>query len=344
MGKDDKIAGSIYLSAFGDAWGYRTEFIHNHEELVKRYDTALTPPAPAIITDDTQMHIAVLKAIKSHNDFFISYDPDNTEHQRIARLHFLDEFLVWKEDPRNNRAPGMTCLGALGNFEKYRERNYDLRLSGLEGSVKNSKGCGANMRVPWIGLHRRLSNKQVASLAYEQAVVTHGHPFGTISAAFTALTTRKILSGQIPAGGIGDYLLDESNLQPIIGDHPAWKEFNAYLSEAFTKAKKYQSQIVDPSFDVCSVFGEGWIADEAFVLAVILCDAFLNDKKSVSSGINAVRRAAHLTGDSDSVACITGAFMGLYTGKENLPLEWDSWLEDDYHKDLQDINQFLLNV
>lgn len=344
MNKDDKIAGSLYLSAFGDAWGYRTEFISNHDALVKRYDTAQDPPAPAIITDDTQMNIAVLKTIKSHNDFFISYEPDNAEHQRLARLYFLEEFLAWKEDPRNNRAPGMTCIGALANFENYQRRNYDLRLTGLEGSVKNSKGCGANMRAPWIGLHRRLTNKQVASLAYEQAVVTHGHPFGTISAAFTALTARKIFSGQIKAGEIGDYLLDKSNFEPFIGYHPAWNDFNEYLSTQLHKAKIYQTQLVDPSFNVCEIFGEGWIAEEAFLLAVILCDAFLNDKKSFSSGVNAVRRAAHLTGDSDSVACITGAFMGLYTGKENLPSEWDSWLEDDYQKDLENITHFLLNT
>lgn len=343
MDTGNKIAGSIYLSAFGDAWGYRTEFIFEQDVLTKRYEKALTPPAPAIITDDTQMNIAVLKAIKSHSDFFASYNPDDPEHQRIARLYFIDEFLVWKYDPRNNRSPGLTCLGALSNFEKHQKFNSGT-LTGLEGSVLGSKGCGANMRVPWIALHCGLTDEQVSSLAHEQAVVTHGHPLGTISASFTALTARKILSGHMRLGGISDYLLDETNFKPFLGNHPAWGEFNAYLSAELVKAKRYQEQILDPSFDLCNVFGGGWVADEAFVLAAIICDAFLNNEKSVESGLNAVRRAAHLTGDSDSVACITGAFMGLYIGKAHLPSQWDTWLEEDYHKDLQDITSFLMNT
>lgn len=342
MDADDKIAGSIYLSAFGDAWGYRTEFIFEQDILTKRYQTASTPPTTAIITDDTQMNIAVLKAIQHHSVFFASYNPEDPEHQRIARLHFIKDFLIWKDDPRNNRAPGLTCLGALDTFEKYRARYPNEKYSGLEGSVKGSKGCGANMRVPWLGLHLGLTDAQVSSLAYEQAVVTHGHDHGTISASFTALVTRNILTGKIQPGGITDWLIDKSNTEPLLGSHPAWKSFvDDYLVRELEKSKANQRWILDPSFDLCNIFGGGWVADEAFVLAVIICDAFMNHRNSVETRLDGIRRAAHLTGDSDSVACITGSFMGAHLGKKNIPVEWDSWLEEDYRQDLIEITQFL---
>lgn len=342
MDTDDKIAGSLYLSAFGDAWGYRTEFINNQNTLTTRYERAKTPPTPAIITDDTQMNIAVLKGIMATPEFFSSYDPEDLEDQRVARLNFIEDFLIWKHDPRNDRAPGMTCLGALDKFEKNRNGNFDPKAvySGLEGTVKDSKGCGANMRAPWIGLHLGLSDEQVVALAHQQAIVTHGHPFATISASLTALINRKILTGEIPRGRISDYLIG-NGFEGLLEDHPAWESFTYYLLTKLEKAKDMQANILDPAFDLCQVFGGGWVAEEAFLLSVMLCDAYLNHENTTASGITAVRRAAHLTGDSDSIACITGAFMGAFIGKRNIPVQWDSWLEDEYRDDLIHIYQFL---
>lgn len=342
MDTDDKIAGSLYLSAFGDAWGYRTEFISNQNTLTMRYDKAETPPSPAIITDDTQMNIAVMKAIMANPEFFSSYNPENPENQRIARLNFIEDFLIWKHDPRNDRAPGLTCLGALDSFEKKRNRELDPKalFNGTEGTVKDSKGCGANMRAPWLGLHLGLTDEQVVALAHQQAIVTHGHPFATFAASLTALITRKILTNEIPRGHISDYLTG-NGFEGLLEDHPAWESFTYYLLNKLEQAKGFQKQILDPSFDLCHVFGGGWIAEEAFLLSVILCDAYLNHENSTVSGITAVRRAAHLTGDSDSIACITGAFMGAFIGKRNIPVQWDSWLEDEYREDLIHIYQFL---
>jgi ADP-ribosylglycohydrolase len=82
----------------------------------------------AVVSDDTQMSLAVWRALG--------------ESEPVGA--FVDEFLAWRVDPDNTRAPGNTCLSALGAIA--------AGASWLEATVLGSKGCGTVMRAPWIGL------------------------------------------------------------------------------------------------------------------------------------------------------------------------------------------------
>jgi ADP-ribosylglycohydrolase len=77
----------------------------------------------------------------------------------------------------------------------------------------------------------------------------------------------------------------------------------------------------DDGDDVCRATGEGWIAEEA--LATALHAAVRHADDSVA----ALGRAAATNGDSDSIACLTGAFHGAAYGMDAWPAEWAEQIE-----------------
>ncbi len=62
------------------------------------------------------------------------------------------------------------------------------------------------------------------------------------------------------------------------------------------------------SADPCLLTGPGWVAEEAFVTDLLCFLLFPDDP------VAAVRRAAVSSGDSDTIACLTGAFAGATWG------------------------------
>jgi len=72
----------------------------------------------------------------------------------------------------------------------------------------------------------------------------------------------------------------------------------------------------DCEADPCLATGEGWVAEEAFATG-LLCFLLYPDEP-----LSALRRAAVTSGDSDSIACLTGAFAGAHLGAGRWPREW----------------------
>jgi ADP-ribosylglycohydrolase len=68
------------------------------------------------------------------------------------------------------------------------------------------------------------------------------------------------------------------------------------------------------------------VAEEAFATG-LLCFLLYPDEP-----LNAIRRAAVTSGDSDSIACLTGAFAGAHLGAGRWPREWMGRIE--YHERL----------
>ena len=77
----------------------------------------------------------------------------------------------------------------------------------------------------------------------------------------------------------------------------------------------------DRDSDPCLSTGEGWVAEEAFATGLLCFLLFPDDPQA------AIRRAAVTSGDSDSIACLTGAFAGAYHGFAVWPREWVKRIE-----------------
>ncbi|MEU7084583.1 ADP-ribosylglycohydrolase family protein [Streptomyces achromogenes] len=319
--------GALLGLALGDALGFPTEFDDVPSILAKCGPwREMELPERAFVSDDTQMTLAVGRALRTAMD-----RGDVTPRGLEGPLRA--EFTDWYRSPENNRAPGGTCLRAC-------ELLTDRHRAWQDASQRGSKGCGANMRVAPIGLAPGLSGAQRAGAAQLQAALTHGHPTALAAADLTAHAVHLLAQGTDPAGLVGrlrSYALEQRTHydHDWLGDlwtraqDPGPEHFIARGWDECLEILDRLGQAlrtVSPETDPCLATGEGWIAEEALATG-LLCFLLFPDEP-----VTALRRAACTAGDSDSIACLTGAFAGARLGAGAWPADWAERIE--YRGDL----------
>ncbi|WP_203992896.1 ADP-ribosylglycohydrolase family protein [Micromonospora lutea] len=313
-----RAAGSLFGLAYGDALGKPTEFL-TVAEIDRRFGP--TGPRelvgdPALVTDDTQMALAVGWALHDAP----TYTPGAVEP--LLRRRFLD----WATSPDNNRAPGMTCLRACAELSR--------GLPWQQATEAGSKGCGANMRVTPVGL-LDVDLDTLAGLAQLQAGLTHGHPTGLAASELTAYAVRLLVDGAALAD-LPDLLTARVDEQRRVyradwlGD--LWKRSGVrapeeFISRGWQECERALARLdvalaaPDDGGDPCRLTGEGWIAEEALA-AALYCAI-----RHADSPVYALVRGARTAGDSDSIAALAGAFVGAAHGMSGWPSGWAERIE-----------------
>lgn len=319
--------GSLLGLALGDALGFPTEFNDVPSILAKCGPwREMELPTPAIVTDDTQMTLALGKGLRTAMDLGVLGPEAIVDPVRA-------EFIAWNRSPENNRAPGNTCLRACDLLERT-DRPWQ------DASQINSKGCGANMRVAPVGLVPGLSDEQRAGAAQLQSALTHGHPTALAASDLTAHAVRLLAQGAEPTGLVGllrSYAYENRSRyhHRWLGDlwtrsqDPSPEHFIARgWDECLEILDRLQEAVrtASPETDPCLATGQGWIAEEALATG-LLCFLWFVDEP-----LTALRRAACTSGDSDSIACLAGAFAGAWLGADAWPTEWADRIE--YRGDL----------
>lgn len=92
-------SNTLYGCAFGDAWGNTNEFVR-YPALTRGNPFGPELPGKLIITDDTQMTLALARALNAAD----------LDDRHSIQSQIVHEFVLWRNDPDNNRAPGATCL------------------------------------------------------------------------------------------------------------------------------------------------------------------------------------------------------------------------------------------
>ncbi|MFE9189062.1 ADP-ribosylglycohydrolase family protein [Micromonospora sp. NPDC007208] len=313
-----RASGSLFGLAYGDALGKPTEFL-TVAEIEHRYGP--TGPRdlsgePALVTDDTQMALAVGWALREAP----SFTPEAVEPLLRRR------FLAWAVSPDNNRAPGMTCLRACAELSR--------GVRWQEATVVGSKGCGANMRVTPVGL-LDTDLDTLAGLAQLQAGLTHGHPTGLAASELTAYAVSALCAG-VPLPELPAVLTERALSQRLVyrerwlGD--LWQRARSGSPEEFiaqgwdeclTVLGRLTTTLAQPDDggDPCQATGEGWVAEEALATAVLCAVRHADDP------VAALARGATTAGDSDSIAALAGAFVGAAVGMTAWPREWANRIE-----------------
>lgn len=320
------VAGSLFGLAYGDALGKPTEFM-SIGMIRREYgpDGPADLPQPALVTDDTQMALAVGEGL-------VEVLHAGGEHQgpltaRDLAPAWMRQFVQWLNSPDNNRAPGNTCLQAC--------RQLFYGKPWVQASVIGSKGCGANMRVTPVGLVPNLSSSTRAGAAQLQAALTHGHPTALAASELTAFATWWLLSGMEP-GDVPGALRERAMRQREVY-HEAWlgdlwqrshdaspEQFIARgWDECLAALARLDAALLvgDRQADPCDATGEGWVAEEALATALLCFLLFPQDPAAI------VRRAAVTCGDSDSIAALAGAFAGAASGMDAFPPGWRERIE-----------------
>ena len=316
--------GTLVGLALGDALGFPTEFNDVPAILAKcgpwRQMELPGGRGKAYVTDDTQMTLAVARGLRT------AVDRGVLAPLRLVRP-LRDEFVSWYHSPDNNRAPGRTCMVAC--------RLLDGDRPWAEASQIGSKGCGANMRVAPVGLVPGLSDEQRAGAAQLQSALTHGHPTALAASDLTARAVYLLTQGAEPLGLVGrlrSYAYENRSRyhHKWLGDlwtrsHDATPE--SFIERGWDECLAVLEKLVevlrmaDPEVDPCEYTGDGWIAEESLATALLCFLLFPEDP------VTALRRAACTRGDSDSLACLTGAFAGAHLGAGAWPKEWAERIE-----------------
>jgi ADP-ribosylglycohydrolase len=165
--------------------------------------------------------------------------------------------------------------------------------------------------------------------------MTHGHPTALAAADLTAMAIFSLASGH-PPGELPSWLraYAESQRQVYHEDWLGrlWERPGATSAEDFI-ARGWQECLTvldrldralanpDHSADPCLITGAGWTAEEALATG-LLCFLLYPDDP-----VKAIQRAAASSGDSDSIACLSGAFAGAFLGMDAWPIEWRNRIE-----------------
>ena len=314
-----RASGCLFGLALGDALGAATEFL-SVDEILRQfppYGPQSPMGNPAKVTDDTQMTLAVGEALvaAARPLTAASLEPP------LRRA-----FVEWWRSPDNNRAPGNTCLKACASLASGKAWH--------QATVVNSKGCGANMRVATVGLLRSgkdgIDETTRAAIAQFQAALTHGHPTALAASDLTAKTIADLVAGGTPLGLVArlrDYAQSQREVYHASWLGSLWEQFSANTPEEFiTRGWDECLEVLDRvetallvsdrDADPCLATGEGWVAEEAFACG-LLCFLLLPEEP-----VQALRRAAVTKGDSDSIACLCGAFAGAYHGISAWSADW----------------------
>lgn len=298
------LTDAFLISALGDAWGYAHEF--SNLEQILAAGTAV--PDPLLISDDTQMAMATFAATSQllENHPNIRQLLTTRSGEQIARTTYAEHYLQWKKDPHNNRSPGNTCMQSLAEIERgIRESNEPVQ--------NNSLGCGTVMRTPVLAMFTDLEDSEIFNLGVLSSQVTHGHRLAHFTAGIAPILVRcyndlgndKQITGQtildIAAQTATVFSCDDT-------------EYQAYAEQLCDFAANWHNHAeVD---DLCDLGGEGWTATECLLTALtgFALAADNTAQTPATSVFTRLRPLIETRGDTDSIACVGGWFIGAYFG------------------------------
>jgi len=337
----DKIRGSMFGGAVGDALGYAVEFMSEESIFGKYGKNGITEfeldkaTGKALISDDTQMSLFTADGILIGNTRGCMRGIEGDPHgyvcmcyadwlkTQLSSFNEVNKYERFSEQGGRSwlldvpelfakRAPGNTCLSALQTDKP----------GSVSEPINDSKGCGGIMRVAPIALmygRHDIFSGDIAMLDREGAgiaALTHGHSLGYMPAAVLTHILSRIISGY-PEVTLKNIVIEARD--KIAEIYASDNHLNELIT-IINRAIEY-SENNEPDLENIHRLGEGWVAEETLAIA-IYCS--LKYEKDFSK---AVITAVNHKGDSDSTGAVTGNIVGLITGYEKIDDKWKQNLE-----------------
>lgn len=327
-GRLSAFRGCMLGGAIGDALGYPVEFMGWRQISQKYGPGGIRAPEKdpeeglAIVSDDTQM------TLFTANGLMVSDAINATLLGRAKPIKCVyNAYRDWyrcqcsARTPADSRswlstlpgmhacrAPGNTCLNALGSG----------KAGSTRAPVNGSKGCGGIMRVAPVALWNRgrMSAEAIDLLGAEAAALTHGHPLGWMPAAALVDLVSRAAFAEAPGDLYDDAAACRRTMASIFGGNP-------YLDDLlrFIDLPVALSRNGEPDVDNIRAIGGGWTGEEALGIALYCCLKYQGDFS------RAVVAAVNHSGDSDSTGAIAGNLMGARLGEAAIEARWLEGLE-----------------
>ncbi|MDO4627648.1 MAG: ADP-ribosylglycohydrolase family protein [Planctomycetia bacterium] len=317
--------------AAGDALGSWVEFLSLTEIRDEYGPDGVTEyrlvDGIAEITDDTQMTLFTLAGIllwerersvnpgarletalyDAYQDWYATQEPDDSrwkmKYQPRTKL-----YQNW--DLHRREAPGCTCLSAL----------QSEKMGTLAWPINDSKGNGGVMRVAPIGFwfsRQEQSVEETMVMGAVSAAITHGHPLGYISSALMAGLVNECIYGDSAT-------LKEAVLRSKMRTEQIFAG-TRYLEELLTLVDRaiQLSETREEPVSAMSKLSKSWLAESAVAIAIYCA------LKNVNDFGHGIITAVNFSGDSDTVAAITGNILGAWVGIEKIDEKWITPLKID---------------
>lgn len=334
-----------------------------------------------IVTDDTQMSIAVGDAALMRGPYdpevltsrfviaFLNWysDPKSRDGKRAPGATCLSAVAALKKNPRQWLLA--THTDSKGNGANMRVAPLALRTdwtwpqlsaaAQLQAAITHGHATAlaaadltavaVRMLLEGIAKPGPILLDHLLAYAHDQRTVYHGDHLGHLWEAASKFPAVKLGPSWVPHGTTGRLWEDDPSWPigavvrlktPIPARRPAPKSPQEFIERGWDKIIDSLLDLYDKprnrNQDPCKVAGEGWVADEALMVALHTLMCFPDDPT------NALRRAAFTSGDSDSIASITGALAGAAYGRRGFPAGWIRNLE--YRRELDSLTAKLANA
>lgn len=344
-----RATAAILNAALGDALGRITEFIDTTKKVCAQLgDSGITSLAQATIqhkgkifapyTDDTVMARIVLEtALQGRKEHASAQTITNNLAHAFARLFGQKRYTI---DPLYDvRAHGLRnirsgqALHTLIARKQDQHDNWWLSREGINPAAEG--GCGSVMRAWPIGLVFAGDDQFIIDLAAAQSTITHAHPMAAAASAAMAIGTAYAYQGksvddiiQAMIRAAEQFDAQELQYKTHARKQPAGAQLTAamvahdqlltsdmirYAYQAAQQGKLLEDvlgteNIQQPNYRSPYGFLLGWAADEAIAGTVYL---FARNHTNIQ---RAITEGVHTPGDSDSLASLTGALVGAYSG------------------------------
>lgn len=318
----DRFRGCLIGGAAGDALGYAVEFMSAQSIFARYGEKGITEyrltDGLARISDDTQMTLFTATGLlsaeargdgdyaraiaRSYRDWLRTQHGSYPlpEGERGSWLSDVPELF-------SPRAPGNTCLSALGSGG----------TGTFEQPLNHSKGCGGVMRVAPIALFFNDASLDIAGidrLGAQAAAITHGGPMGYIPAALQVHIVHRLSQDDLP---VGKAIRDA--IDAVARQWAGTEGLEAFISLMERALDLASGDIRD--LDAIRALGEGWVGDEAIAIAAYCAARYSEDFD------RAMIAAVNHSGDSDSTGAIAGNILGAHLGLAGIPEKYTAHLE-----------------
>lgn len=333
----EKIFACIILHAMGDTIGYnnsewefgvrgnlQTKLMEKIYEFIDIGGVNYVPQLGWKISDDTILHICILKTLINENGKLTKTRKENIdEFNDVLVKQFIKINDTEFKDPKI-RNPGLATIKSIELLKKikWRDLAYD----------KYSGGSGAAMRTLGIGIYFRNNIDKLIEFSIESSRVTHnnatGYLGGLVSAYFTSLAYQHIsinlwpfrLIELLKSKKIDNYIKKTRGIKEYeIAHINYFAKWDKYIKDKFDSSGKIinrksnrnlicRNQYYYESFGYKETMFPGGSGDDSVIIAY---DSLLD-----CNGIweKLVFYSMLHGGDTDTTGCIAAGFYGAYYG------------------------------
>ena len=301
----DRALGALLGLALGDALGMPTQSM-SRELIAARYgpittllagapDQPIAPGRPAgSITDDTEQALLLAQLLIDGAG-------------RVDALMFAEALELWEQDMVRRGSVDLLGPSTKRAIERLRA-GESPELAGRDGTTN-----GAAMRIAPVGIAVPASEPAaLLELVVQASRVTHNTGLGIAAAAAVAAAVSAGVSGaDLPDA------LDEAERAAEAGARRGHWSAGGSIAARIRWARRWvrgmpRAELADA---VADVIGTSVASQESVVAAFALAEGLGADPGE------ALRTAAGLGGDTDTVAAICGAILGARHGVAGLPAD-----------------------